>query len=93
MWLFLSGFLILFIYVYITAYTFSKIKWFMDLKQVSLTKLLMIYSLLGIFINIIYCSLLTYIKCEGGMGKYLCKISDNDNNLYLENIFLFFDSI
>lgn len=93
LWLFLSGLIILFVYVYISAYTFSKIKWFMDLKQVSLTKLLMIYSLLGIFINIIYCAILTYIKCEGGMGKYLCKILDNDNNLYFENIFLFFNNI
>jgi len=93
LWFLPLGFIILFVVVYITSYTYTKMKWLMDLKQVPLTKLFIIYALLGFFINIIYCLILTNIKCERESGKYFCKIKDNKNNIYLENIFIFFDNL
>ena len=92
-WFWPLGFIILFIYVYICSYTYTKMKWFMDLKQFPLTKLFIIYALLGFIINIILCLLLTYIKCGREIGKYFCNILDKKNDLYLENIFVFFYKI
>ena len=63
LWFLPLGFIILFAYVYIISYTYIKMKWIMDLKQVPLTKLFIIYALLGFFIIIIFCIILTYIKC------------------------------
>ena len=93
LWLLPLGFIILFIYAFISSYTYSKIKWIMDLKQVAMTKIFIIYSLLGFIMNIITSVILTYNKCEREIIKYFCKISDNENNLYLDNIFVFFDNI
>ena len=93
LWYLPLGLIIHFVYVCISSYTYSKIKWFMDLKQISLTKLFMIYSILGFFINIIFCVIITYIKCRGKVAKFFCTISDNEDDLYLDNIFVFFDDI
>ena len=58
-WYLPLGFIFLFIYVYIISYTYAKMKWFMDLKQVPLTKLFIIHAILGFFINIIFCLIIT----------------------------------
>jgi hypothetical protein len=65
LWFLLLGLIIYFAYVGSISYVYSKMKWFMDIQLISLTKLFMIYALLGFFINIIYCVILTYIKCKG----------------------------
>ena len=93
LWFLPLGLIIYFIYVSIISYVYSKMKWFMDLKLISLTKLFMIYALIGFFISIIYSVILTYIKCEGKVSNYFCGIIDNKGGKYLENIFVFFDDI
>jgi hypothetical protein len=59
LWFLPLGLIIYFVYVSIISYVYSKMKWFMDLKLISLTKLFMIYTLVGFFINIIYSVILT----------------------------------
>jgi len=93
LWFLPLGLIIYIIYVSITSYIYSKMKWFMDLKWISMTKLLMIYALLGLIINIIYCIILTYIKCEGNASNYFCNIEDINDVQYIENISEFFDDI
>ena len=65
----------------------------MDLKWISLTRILMLYSILEFFINIIFCIILSFIKCEGKVSNYFCKIVDINGDQYLDNIFIFFDNI
>ena len=65
----------------------------MDLKWISLTRIFIIYSILGFFINIIFCIILSFIKCEGKVANYFCKIVDNKGGQYLDNIFIFFNNI
>jgi len=93
LWFLPLGLIIFFLFECITAYTYSKIKWFMDLKWISLTRLFIVYSILGFFINIIFCIILSFIKCEGKVANYFCKIIDNKGDKYLDNIFIFFDNI
>jgi len=93
LWYLPLGFIFLFIYVYIMSYIYIKMKLFMDLKQVPLTKLFIIHAILGFFINIIFCLIITYINCGREIGKYFCRIQDSQNDLYLENIFVFFHKI
>ena len=93
LWFLPLGLIIYFVYVCIISYVYSKMKWFMDLKLISLTKLFMIYTLVGFFISIIYSLILTYIKCEGKVSDYFCIIVDNKGEKYLENISVFFDEI
>ena len=92
-WVFALGLIIHFLYASISSYTYSKMKWFMDLKQISLPKLFMIYSVLGLFINIIFCLILTKIKCNQDVGTYFCSVNDIENNLYVENIQAFYYDI
>ncbi len=92
-WLLPLGIIIYFVYVSLISYVYSKIKWFMDLQFISLPKLFMIYSVLGLFINIIYCVILTYIKCEGKASDYYCFIEDDGGGKYVENFYEFFIDI
>ena len=92
-WFLPIGLIIHFLYVTIYSYVYSKLKWLMDLKQISLSKLFMIYSSLGFLINIIICVILTFIKCKGNTKFYFCSILDKQGNYYLDNILLFFKRV
>ena len=92
-WLLPIGIIIFLLYIIITSYIYSKIKWFMELNWISLTKLFMIYTLVGLSINIINCIILTFIKCWGDAKSYFCFIGDNEGNFYVENIILYFENI
>jgi hypothetical protein len=91
-WFLPIGLIIHFVYVSLNSYICSKMKWLMDSKYISLGKLLMTYSIAGFIFNIIVCVVLTFIKCWGKTAVYFCKIKDEDNS-YLENIFLFYEDI
>ena len=50
-WFLPIGIIIFLLYVFVTSYVYSKIKWFMELNWISLTKLFMMYALVGFVIN------------------------------------------
>jgi hypothetical protein len=77
------------------SYSYSKIKWFMDFNWISLTKLFMIYSLAQFLINVIFCIILTFIKCTGDIKYYFCNIQDyeDEDALYMENILIFLQKL
>ena len=91
-WLLPITFIFFLLLVIIYSYAFSKIKLFMDLNWISLSKLFIFYSILGFFINIIICIILTFIKCNETFKKYFCYINEEDN-YYIENILSFLKSI
>jgi len=89
------------IYLFIvnsTSYIFTKLKFYMDLKFISQTKLLILYGLIGFILNSIACSIETSFKCYGENKDFFCKITEYKNNnieseyySYVENIVIFFD--
>jgi hypothetical protein len=93
MWFLPIGIIIFLLYVFMTSYVYSKIKWFMELNLISLTKLFMVYTSVGLLINMINCIILTFIKCWGDAKIYFCRVSDNEGNYYVENIILYFEKI
>lgn len=92
MWIIPITLIIYSILVILNSYTFSNIKLFMDLNWISLSKLFIIYSILGFLINSIICIILTFVKCGGIFKNYYCYIEE-EGNYYIENIFPFFKKI
>ena len=75
------------------------IKWFIDLKFVSHTILLIIYGAFGAVFSIIFCIAATYIDCnklynEDIVGN-ICFIKSNENEriYYLDNFFIYFKQL
>ena len=92
LWFLPIGLIIHFVYVSLNSYIYSKMKWLMDSKYISLGKLFIIYSIIGFIFNIIVCVVLTNIKCGGKTADYYCEIKDEDDS-YLENYDLFFENL
>ena len=96
------GFFLYFIFISLRGYGRSKIKWFMDLRYIEATKILMYYGLMGTGICLTISLISTFIKCkdlnnEIDLNNYICKVnnclykSDNDSTeLYFENFKLYF---
>jgi hypothetical protein len=58
----------------------------MDLNYYSLTKLLIIYGLIGAIFSLITCYLSTYINCS----DIFCKVKDEKNNNYYDNFKVYY---
>ena len=93
LWFLPIGLIIYFMDVGIISYAYSKMKWFLDSKWISLSKLFMIYSIIGFFINIIFCVIANFIKCRGEVASFFCRIQDSKGNFYIDNISEFLDDI
>jgi len=61
-WYIVLGLIIYVIIITIRSYSYAKMKWFIDLKYISLTKLLIFIGFIGIFVSSISCIIQTYIK-------------------------------
>jgi hypothetical protein len=85
----------LFIYIIIItirSYSYTKIKWFIDLKYISSTKLLIYISFIGILISSILCIIETNIKCSERIN--FCEVSyKNSSSKYLDNFGVFYEKI
>jgi len=76
----------------IRAYSYTKIKWFIDLKYISSTKLLIYIGFIGILITSISCILETNIECNPKIN--FCEISYNySSSKYLDNFCAFHEKI
>jgi hypothetical protein len=87
------------------AYVNTKIKWFMDLKYISPSKLLIYYGIMGTIICTLVSIISTYIKCDDNNNNeinlydYICKIPYNGSDInvtsnarYFENFNIYFDT-
>jgi len=84
------------IYMFIissTSYIYTKLKFYMDLKFISHTKLLILYGIIGFLFSIITCAIETFFKCVGSKTKFFCKVyfdttsvAKNSNNDYNHKI-------
>jgi hypothetical protein len=90
------GILIYLILISIRSYVYSKIKWFMDLKYISSTKLLFFYGILGSIICLVICAMTTFVKCDlNGDEKdnifyYICLVEDNNGDKLYDSFKLYF---
>ena len=81
-----------------TSYVFTKLKFYMDLKFISQTKLLILYGFIGFVFSTIACIIETLFKCVGSERDFFCKIKiyesesdDSKYDSYIEHILVFFE--
>ena len=90
-WYIVLGLFIYIMIITIRAYSYTKIKWFIDLKYISSAKLLIFIGFIGIFVSSISCIIETYTKCSQKIN--FCEIIDENNNTYIDNFNIFFENI
>ena len=92
-WYIALGLFIYIMIITIRAYSYTKIKWFIDLKYISSTKILIFIGLIGIFVSSISCIIETYIKCNPKIN--FCKVKDENKNTiyYIDNFKIFKENI
>jgi len=90
-WYIVLGIFIYIIIITIRAYSYTKIKWFIDLKYISSTKLLIFIGFIGILVSSISCTIETFIKCSPKIN--FCEVKDENNNSYLDNFYIFNDHL
>ena len=68
------------IYLFIinsTSYIYTKLKFYMDLKFISQTKLLILYGIIGFVLSTIACIIETSFKCVGSEKEFFCNVYNN----------------
>jgi len=91
-WYIVLGLFIYIIIVIIRAYSYTKLKWFIDLKYISPTKLLIYIGFIGILISSILCIIETNIKCSPKIN--FCEVSyPDDSTKYLDNFDAYYKNI
>ena len=87
-WLIPVGIFIYFGMKIMRAYIKTKIKWYMDIKYISINKLLMNYGLIGTLFYTIICIISTFIPCSNEndiLYNYICETSDTKINDTITN--------
>ena len=87
-WFIVIGLIIYALIITIRAYSYTKIKWFIDLEYISPTKILIYIGFIGILVTSISCIIETYLECNPILNA--CEIINPDNSSkYLENFFIY----
>ena len=101
-WLIPIGIIIYLSMKIMRAYIRTKIKWYMDIKYVSTTKLLMSYGIIGTIFYTIICTITTFTECSKGyknINDYFCKLevkdnyNEDNNKKYFANFSLYFTNV
>ena len=93
-WLIPIGLFIYFGMKIMRAYIKTYIKWYMDIKYISITKLLMLYGIIGTIFYTIICTITTFAKCsEAKINDYFCQTKDEEEHKYFANFRLYFTEI
>ena len=87
-WLIPVGIIFYIILLILNSYSLTKIKWLMDIKNFSPTKLLLIYGISGTILYIVICTLSTFVECPSSLKDTICYIQ-NGKSFYLENFILY----
>ena len=94
-WLIPIGIIIYLSMKIMRAYIKTQIKWYMDIKYVSTTKLLMNYGIIGTIFYTIICTITTFTECSEGyknINDYFCERYDNGKK-YFASFSLYFTEI
>jgi len=90
-WYIVLGLIIYVIIITIRAYLYTKIKWFMDLKYISSSKVLIYIGFIGTLVFSISCIIETNIKCSERIN--FCEVKDKDNNTYIDNFYIYYQNL
>ena len=96
-WLFPIAIILFFIIMVINSYLIISIKKIIDLKYVSVTKILILYGLFGTIIAALFSVVATYISCGKknddiyDIYDYICIVVDNNGERFVENYKAYFN--
>ena len=81
------GIIIFLAITYLRSYVTCKVKWLMDLKYISSSRLLMIYGLMGFIICSLAGIITTLVSCKAGLISYeeMVYICRQTRTLFFEN--------
>ena len=99
-WLAPVGFIVYILLISLRAYVISNLKWFMDIKYVPSTKLLMHYGIIGFILCSIGCLIATHWECEEtydhkkNIYDYFCIVNQNNTDIgkirkYFDNFYIY----
>ena len=76
-----------FILIIYRSYVNTKLKWLMDLKFVSISKIFLFYSIIGFIHNLVICLISTFIPCgesesDYSILDYFCKVKNGNKRFY-----------
>ena len=91
-WLVIIAFIIYSLYAFFISYTFINIKKLMDLKFMSFNIILLVYGITGFIFCICFCLLVENFNCENDIAKYLFKVKDGNNQTYIDNFNVYYNS-
>ena len=95
-WLFPISFISFFIIMYFSSYTFINIKKIIDLKYISINKILIIYGFFGTIISALFLTISTFISCGKknndvyDIWDYLCIVVDNNGDRFIDSYKVYF---
>ena len=95
-WLFPISFILFLIHMILNSYLVLNIKKVIDIKYVSITRILIFYGLFGILFTSLFSLISTFISCGKkrddiyDIYDYICKVVDNKNNRFIENYKVYF---
>ena len=94
-WLLPIGFFIYLILITLRSYINTKIKWLIDLRYISSSKIFVLYSFIGFLVCSSLSIIVSFIPCSDDMSSnytiydYFCTVK-YENKKYIDNIFLYF---
>ena len=86
-----------FVLIIYRSYVNTKLKWLMDLKFVSISKIFLFYSIIGFIHNLVICLISTFIPCgesesDYSILDYFCKVK-NGNKRFYDNFDVYFSNL
>ena len=95
-WLFPISFILFFIIMVINSYIFINIKKIIDLKYISISKILILYGFFGSILSALFLSVSTFISCGKknddiyDIWVYQCFVVDNNDNRFFDSYKVYF---
>ena len=97
-WLFPIALIIFFIIMTVNSYLLINIKKIIDLKYVSITKVLILYGIVGIIFTSFISLITTFISCGKKIDSniydiydYICKVVDDNGDRFVESYSIYFN--
>ena len=94
-WIIFIGLAIYSIFIILRPYVTTKMKWLIDKKYISASRIFFLYGVVGFFFCLTVSIIATFINCGGNNEKdysfqsYFCNVK-YENNIYLDNILVYF---
>ena len=74
------------------SYVNIKIKWLMDFKFISVSKILLAYGIIGIILSSIACMITTIFKCpKNDFFSPICKVKSKNGKIYFDNLIVYYN--